>query len=222
MKADMSQHTLDFWFEFASTYSYPAAMRIAALTAAAGIGLRWRPFLLGPTFKAQGWDTSPFNVYPEKGRYMWRDLERLCGTLNLPFKRPNPFPQSSLVAARVAIVGLNEGWGEQFVRSVFHAEFGEGRSISDPPLIGELIAGLGVDPASALERAQSDATKARLRTETEEARQLGIFGSPSLLLAANCFGAMTGWSRRSRGPAAIDDQSSEERHAPARRPARTQ
>jgi 2-hydroxychromene-2-carboxylate isomerase len=52
--------SLEFWFEFASTYSYPATMRIEALCAAAGVPLRWRPFLLGPIFAAQGWSDSPF------------------------------------------------------------------------------------------------------------------------------------------------------------------
>jgi 2-hydroxychromene-2-carboxylate isomerase len=54
--------TLDFWFDFASTYSYPAAMRIGPAAAAAGVAVRFRPFLLGPIFMAQGWDTSPFNI----------------------------------------------------------------------------------------------------------------------------------------------------------------
>ena len=45
---------LDFWFEFASTYSYPAAMRIIPLARAASVEVRFRPFLLGPIFKAQG------------------------------------------------------------------------------------------------------------------------------------------------------------------------
>ena len=107
---------LDFWFDFASTYSYPAAMRIKPLAATAGVKVRFRPFLLGPIFKAQGWATSPFNLYPAKGRHMWRDLERLCTDLALPFRRPDPFPQSSLLAARVALAGLDAGWGEDFCR----------------------------------------------------------------------------------------------------------
>src|SRR5215831_11760410 len=110
--------TLDFWFDFASTYSYPAAMRIAPLAAEAGVTVRFRPFLLGPIFKAQGWDNSPFNLYPAKGRNMWRDLERLCEDLRLPFRRPEPFPQNSLLPARVAFFGLTPGlaqdWGEAF------------------------------------------------------------------------------------------------------------
>src|SRR5262249_2291734 len=57
---------LEFWFEFASTYSYPAAMRVEEAARAAGVPLAWRPFLLGPIFGAQGWNDSPFNVYPVK------------------------------------------------------------------------------------------------------------------------------------------------------------
>ena len=98
--------TIDFWFDFASTYSYLTAMRIRPLAAAAGVVVRFRPFLLGPIFKAQGWDTSPFSIYQAKGRYMWRDLERLAADLELPFRRPDPFPQNSLLAARVALAGL--------------------------------------------------------------------------------------------------------------------
>src|SRR6266850_3622898 len=78
----MPDPVLDFWFDFASTYSYPAAMRVGALAGEMGLRLRFRPFLLGPIFKAQGWNSSPFNVYPAKGRYMWRDLERLCADLS--------------------------------------------------------------------------------------------------------------------------------------------
>ena len=40
----------EFWYEFASTYSYPAALRVAALADERGVRLVWRPFLLGPIF----------------------------------------------------------------------------------------------------------------------------------------------------------------------------
>jgi len=106
----MNSLVLDFWFDFASTYSYPAAMRIGALADTAGVVVNFRPFLLGPAFKAQGWTTSPFNLYPAKGGYMWRDLERICADLALPFRRPDPFPQNSLIAARIALLGLREPW----------------------------------------------------------------------------------------------------------------
>ncbi|MEM7437007.1 MAG: DsbA family protein, partial [Myxococcota bacterium] len=65
---------IEFWYEFASTYSYLAVMRIDKVAEAAGASVLWRPFLLGPVFAKQGWDDSPFNIYPAKGQYMWRDL----------------------------------------------------------------------------------------------------------------------------------------------------
>ena len=90
---------LSFWYEFASPYAYLSAHRIADVAEAHGVTLRWRPFLLGPIFQAQGWPDSPFNIYPAKGRYMWRDMERLSERRGLRFKRPDPFPQNGLKAA---------------------------------------------------------------------------------------------------------------------------
>ena len=175
--------TLDFWFEFASTYSYPAAMRIGALAEARGVAVRWRPFLLGPLFKAQGWDTSPFNLYPAKGRYMWRDLARVCAGLALPFVQSAVFPQNTILAARVALVGFAEGWGEDFSRAVYTAEFGQGRDIGLPETVADVLTALGKDTAAVTARAQSDANKLALRKNTEEAQALGIFGAPSFVTA---------------------------------------
>jgi 2-hydroxychromene-2-carboxylate isomerase len=179
----MPAPVLDFWFEFASTYSYPAAMRIGPLAQDAGVTVRFRPFLLGPIFRAHGWATSPFNLYEAKGRHMWRDLERLCADLSLPFRRPDPFPQSSLVAARVALIGLGQAWGEAFCLAVYRAAFADGRRIDDPATIGEVLASLQIDPEPTLRAAQSEGAKAALRQQTEEATRLGIFGAPSFITA---------------------------------------
>jgi 2-hydroxychromene-2-carboxylate isomerase len=194
----MMPSVLDFWFEFASTYSYPAAMRIAPLAREAGVTVRFRPFLLGPVFQAQGWNTSPFNLYVAKGGNMWRDLERLCADLKLSFRRPEPFPQNSLLAARVALIGLGtasgkqssseqawgeQAWGEQFCRAVFLAEFCEGLQIDDVAVLSDILARLNVEPEPVLDAARTDTNKARLRAQTEEAQRLGIFGAPSFMTA---------------------------------------
>jgi len=172
---------LDFWFDFASTYSYLTATRISSLAAAANVSVRFRPFLLGPIFKAQGWDSSPFNLYPIKGRHMWRDLERLAADLGIPFRRPDPFPQNSLLAARVAMAGLSQGWGEDFSIAVFRAEFAEGRRIDEAATLAAILSNLGVEAKAAFDAAQSDDNKLRLRAQTEEAQRLGIFGAPSFI-----------------------------------------
>jgi 2-hydroxychromene-2-carboxylate isomerase len=172
---------LDFWYELGSSYSYPAAMRIEKTAAAAGVEIRWRPFLVGPIFKAQGWPDSPFNFLPVKGRYMWRDLERICAALDVPFRRPEPFPQNSVAAARIALIGHREGWGIEFSKRVYRAEFGEARDIGDRRVLAELLEALGKQPEDIFARAEAPDNKARLRTETESAQALGIFGAPTFV-----------------------------------------
>lgn len=118
-----------FWFEFASTYSYPAAMRIEDLARRQGVPVEWKAFLLGPIFRAQGWTDSPFNLHPAKGRYMWRDLARLCDELGLPLTRPSRFPRNGLLAARVVTAFPDAPWLAAFVRAVYTANFAEDREI---------------------------------------------------------------------------------------------
>lgn len=174
---------LDFWFDFASTYSYLTAMRIDALAAERGISVHWRPFLLGPIFQAQGWDTSPFNIYEAKGRYMVRDIERSAAMRGVPFLMPTPFPQPSLLAARVALAIDDAASRAAFSRAVFALEFGDGRAIDDPFALGGCLAKAGLNPAALLQASRSDDVKARLRAETVEAQRLGIFGAPTFITA---------------------------------------
>jgi 2-hydroxychromene-2-carboxylate isomerase len=170
----------EFWYEFASTYSYPAAMRAASLAKARAVELTWRPFLLGPILAANGWRDSPFNIYPAKGRYMWRDMDRICGALGLPLRRPEPFPQNSLLAARVA-TALDGERRAEFSRRVYAAEFGEGLPIGDHATIAVLLAKLGLDPESVFAQAEDGANKALLKAENTRAAALGIIGAPSLV-----------------------------------------
>jgi 2-hydroxychromene-2-carboxylate isomerase len=176
-----SRPKLEFWYEFASTYSYLSAMRIEQLAEQAGIGIVWKPFVLGPIFNAQGWTTSPFNIYPAKGKYMVREMQRLSSARGLPFRLPSPFPQNSLYAARLALIGHDAGWGPAFARAVYTAEFADGANISDKQVLGRILTGLGVDPTSLLARIEQADIKQRLRQQPEVAQELGIFGAPSFL-----------------------------------------
>jgi 2-hydroxychromene-2-carboxylate isomerase len=180
----MSKPKLTFWYEFASPYSWLAAERIEALAAAAGVEIDWRPFLLGPIFVAQGWTTSPFNLYPAKGNNMWRDMERLCARTGLPpLTRPDPFPQNSLLAARVA-TALPDASRPAFTRAVYRAEFTHKQPIADRTVIARLLRDSGVDADAAMAAAELPETKAALRNAIEQARSLGIYGAPSFITAS--------------------------------------
>ncbi len=176
------QPVLEFWYEFASTYSHLAAQRIEAAAEKAEVSVRWRPFLVGPLFASQGWTTSPFNLFPAKGRNMWRDLERQAAAYGLPpITKPDPFPQNSLNAVRVAIFGQDQDWLVPFSKAVFSASFSQGRSISEPSAVVAILDSLGLDGTQVLKAAASDTNKTKLRVSVEEARSRGIYGAPTFL-----------------------------------------
>ena len=172
---------LQFWFEFASTYSYPAVMRVGKMAEARGVELEWRPFLLGPLFHAQqGMKDSPFNVVPVKGSYMWRDVERTCEKYGLPFKRPGRFPQNGLMAARITL-SLPQEARPNFVKAVFQANFAHDRDVSDPQILHAAARRAGLDPLETLAAMTSEPVKEQLREETAVAAGHGIFGAPSFV-----------------------------------------
>ena len=185
-------HTVDFWYEFASTYSYLSAMRIEGEAARRGVNVVWRPVLLGPLFKRHGWDTSPFAVYPAKGRNMWRDMERRTEKYGIPFTRPDisdmgAFPQHTVLAARLALVGLDEGWGIAFSKAVYLAQFRDGARISEPDILAPLIDSAGGDAVAAMAAAVAPENKGRLRANVEEAVEKGLYGGPSFTVAGELF-----------------------------------
>jgi len=183
----MSSAPIQFWYEFASTYSYVSAMRIEPLAQAANAQIAWKPFLLGPLFAEWGWNDSPFNIYPVKGRYMWRDIERLCEAEGLPFKRPSQFPRNGLLAARVAAIADSGEWCPDFSRGVFTANFAEDRDISSWDTLADILKNIGQDPDAVYEKAMAADNKDRLKRRTEEAMSLGIFGAPTFVVDGELF-----------------------------------
>ena len=178
---------IEFWFEFASTYSYPAAMRIQSLAEARGVQVSWHAFLLGPIFRDQGWNDSPFNLLPVKGRYMWRDLERICAAEGIPLRRPTVFPRNGLLAARVACRNAGEPWLPAFVREIYRANFEHDLDISSPEVVAQSLSVAAAEPDEILADAQTRESKDALRDQTARAAQLGIFGAPSFVVGDELF-----------------------------------
>jgi 2-hydroxychromene-2-carboxylate isomerase len=120
-------------------------------------------------------------VYPCVGvpSCLDRFFRHRASTTRRSFRKPEPFPQASLLAARVALVGAEQGWCETFSRAVYRAEFVEGHDIGKPETIIGVLRDLELAPDDVLKAAQSDPIKTRLREQTEAAAALNIFGAPT-------------------------------------------
>lgn len=175
--------TLEFWFDFASPYSYLSAARIEDLCPA----VRWRPFLLGPIFKSLGWETSPFLLQKEKGAHMWIDMARQCRKYGIDWQKPSAFPRPAVLASRVGLLLDEQGEAGPFCREVFRRNFAEDGEIGEAALVAEILTSLGLPAAALITLASAEETKAKLRAQTELAQKKGIFGAPTFFAGEEMF-----------------------------------
>jgi 2-hydroxychromene-2-carboxylate isomerase len=169
-----------------STYSYLSVMRIAEVEQATGMAFRWRPFHL--LIILQEMKHVPFADKPAKARYMWRDIERRARMYGFPVAVPAPYPaKQSGTANLVALVGMREGWGPDFVRAAYRRWFQQGEETGSEPNLSASLRDIGQEPGRVLALANSHEINELLLAETDAARQLGIFGSPVFVVGRELF-----------------------------------
>ena len=169
---------LHFWFDFASTYTYPAVMRVSRLAAEQGVEVVWHAFLLGAVFQQYGWNDSPFNLFPAKGKYMWKDMARICQQEGIALNRPSVFPRNGLLPARIVASFSAEAWISDFIQQVFTANFVQDQDINQQAVIEAILNDLQLDAGQIIQQATSDAGKQKLKDETARALQQEVFGAP--------------------------------------------
>ena len=182
----MSGAQIDFWFTMGSTYSFLSVSRLPDVERSSGIVFRWRPFHL--LVILQEMKHIPFADKPAKSTYMWRDLQRRAAMYGIEARLPAPYPvQHSVTANLVATLGMQEGWGADFVRAAYRRWFVLGQENGSEPNLSESLRDIGQDPDRVLHLASSDGIKSRLTGETDAARALGIFGSPTFTVGRELF-----------------------------------
>jgi 2-hydroxychromene-2-carboxylate isomerase len=177
---------MDFFFSYSSTYSYLSVVRADGLAAKAGVSLRWRPFRLRTITQEQ--NNRPFIGKPAKLKYMWRDVERRAGQLGIPFNGIPPYPvDADALAHRVGIVAASEGWCPDYSRAVYRKWFLEHQDPGDSSKLHEVLTSLDRDADAVIRRANSQEIDGQLASETDIARSLGIFGSPTFVVGDEIF-----------------------------------
>jgi 2-hydroxychromene-2-carboxylate isomerase len=178
---------IEFWFEFGSNYSYLSVMRIEDEARRRGVRIAWKPFLLGPIFRALGFENSPFVLQKEKGAYVWQDMARQCRKYGLRWTQPSTFPRLGVLPLRVALLGAERPWIGAFCRQVMELNWALDQDINQPEPLARILAQLGLPAAELLDQAQTEPTKALLREQTEQARAKGIFGAPTFFVGTEMF-----------------------------------
>lgn len=176
---------LEYFFDYVSPFAYLADTQLPALLERTGAQVVYRPFLLGGVMQASQ-NSPPINV-PNKGRYMFRDIERWSKHYGVP-ANPNPhFPVNTLPVMRAAVAALDDPRFAHFHRAMFRGVWVEGKNLADPAVLRAAIAAAGLDAEAILARAGDAEVKAALRRNSEEAVERGAFGAPTFFVGDEMF-----------------------------------
>lgn len=177
---------MDFFFFIGSTYSYLSVVRAESAAAQAGVELVWRPFSVRTLMREQ--NNVPFATKPAKMRYMWRDIERRAARFGVPFAGIPPYPvDPDELANRVATLAASEGWCREFTQAAYRQWFLEREDPGAPEALRRVLHALGRDAERCIAEASHERTRAAYLAATDEARQLGIFGSPTFVVGREIF-----------------------------------
>ena len=120
--------------------------------------------------------------------YMWRDIERRAEGYGFSAKTPVPYPLTQFdLANKLAILGLKDGWGIDYVRTTYKRWFSEGKEPATEPNISEIFSELKLDKDKIISKANSEEIEKEYLTNTDSARKNKIFGSPTFIVNNEIF-----------------------------------
>jgi 2-hydroxychromene-2-carboxylate isomerase len=177
---------IEFWLEYASTYSYLSVARIGKLADESGVQIDWQPFWLYPVREEQGLP-APFPEGSARAHYMWLDLERRAKHLHVPYRRPEVYPFNSVSIGRVALIAAREGWRREFTETAFRMHWTQGLLMNAPENVAAALTSVGQDASRVQALAASPEIKDAFKQQATRALERSIFGSPSFIVDGELF-----------------------------------
>ena len=142
----------DFYFDFVSPYSFLAHKEIRKIENKAQIQIRYKPILLGGLRNLHGIKAPAF--IPAKAKHMIRDCK--------------------LIAERNNVKNY-------YIDNIFNTIWRDGLNMNDEIIIQKVLKNLNINAKTFSLRSTSSSIKDSLRTRTNEAYEVGVFGAPTFV-----------------------------------------
>lgn len=183
-RVDTMAPAVTFYFDLGSPFAYLAAERIGD---ALPVPVRWQPVSLGALFKATGRSSWALGDPATRQAGMAEVERRARGYGLAPVRWPDPWPTNYLFAMRVATFAFQTGRGPAFTLQAFRHAFQLGRDLAVEEHVLAAASAAGLDARSAREAAGDPEIKLSLRSATEDAHEMGVYGVPTFAVGKELF-----------------------------------
>ncbi len=176
--------SVTFYFDLGSPYAYLAAERLHELLPEP---IAWQPVSLGALFKLTGRSSWALGD-PGSRQAGMAEVERRARSYDLePVRWPQPWPANYLYAMRAATYAFGAGRGRPFALAAFRYAFAHGHDLAIPEHVQRAAEQAGLDPRAVDEVTRDPEIKLALRTATDAAHDLGVFGVPTIAVGDELF-----------------------------------
>lgn len=174
------------YFDLLSPYSWLALRALDRFAEERAAAFEARPVVYAALLDAAGLVGPAESA--SKRAYTFRDIQRLARLARLPCQGPPAHPFRSLEALR-AVVLFREDRAAALGLAVALAAacWEDGRDLTELAVLGEIIAGQGLDASDLEARLSAPETKLALRANTEEGIAAGAFGVPTFVYEGELF-----------------------------------
>jgi 2-hydroxychromene-2-carboxylate isomerase len=184
MSCLMSSPVCEFLYDFASPYSYLAAMRVDEVLP---VKPCWQPVAFGVIVQRLG--KVPWS-FAEDRTVDFDEIERRARVRGLPEVRyPPGWPRAtySLTPLRAALLADDAGLLREVSRELFRAIFIEAQDLTDPDVTLDAAERAGMDRGQVAEGIERQDIKDRLRAATDQAIERGVTGVPTVAVGDQLF-----------------------------------
>ncbi len=179
------KHSVSLYFDFISPYSYLVLTQVQRFGEEHGIAWSVRPILYAAVLERRGL-IGPAEE-PVKREYTTRDIVRAADRLGVPLVGPPEHPFNSLAALRTLCVFQDDPRALRLALRLSSMCWGEGQPLTHPETLIAAADEFGLMTAGLTERIGSPEIKERLRANTEEALDAGVFGVPTFVWEGELF-----------------------------------
>jgi 2-hydroxychromene-2-carboxylate isomerase len=173
-----------FYFDLGSPFAYLAAER---LRESLPESIAWQPVSLGALFKLNGRSSWALGDLSSRQAGM-AEVERRARLYGLASMRwPDPWPTNYLYAMRAAMYAFQAGHGRSFTMQAFRHAFAHGHDLAITEHVLQAAEQAGLDPRAVDEATRDPQIKLALRSATDAAHALGVFGVPTIAIGSELF-----------------------------------